>query len=427
VSNTAEFLKKAIDVLPGGVLGRHCYTEESDHIPVSGSGAYLIDSVGRRYIDYSCGGGSLILGYSHPAIVSAVQRQAEDAMQLISIRNVPAIKLAGRIAELVSWVDQVRFTLSGSEAVMMALRLARAHTGRDKVLKFDGAYHGNCDYSLWNLEHEHYSSTDTGSPGSAGIPSVIKDFVLVAPYNDLDTTKRIIEENWRSLAAIIIEPVQRSYSANLDFLSGLRKLCDESGIVLVYDEVVTGFRHGLGGAAEVFGIEPDLGAFGKALGGGMPVGAVGGKRDIMNCANPRSNTVEAGYAYVTSSQAGNPLGMAAGIATLDELQRPGVLSGMHSRAENLKDGLREILRFRKVEAQVVGFGPLWDLAFCTTPIIDHRSAQKADGGKLMQFHLGLIQEGIMVRAGGRSYFSTAHNDRDLQKTLDAADRTLREL
>jgi glutamate-1-semialdehyde 2,1-aminomutase len=425
---TNELLEQADTVFPGGVLGRHRYAEDSDHIPVSGTGAHLVDSNGRRFIDYSCGGGSLILGYSHPAIVSAVQRQAAEAMQFVSIRNEPAIRLGQRVAQMVSWVQKVRFTLSGAEAVMMALRLARAYTGRDRILKFDGAYHGNSDYSLWNRSTASGTETTLGDPESAGIPAAIRELVLIAPYNDITTTRQIVEKHWRSLAGIIVEPVQRSYAAHPEFLEGLRQLCDQFGVTLVFDEIVTGFRHALGGAAEVFGVTPDLGAFGKALGGGLPVAAVAGRADIMDHANPHRSGVNDGYTYVTSSQAGNPLAAAAGVATLDELRKPGVLDAMHERAEYLKQGLRELLEKRRgIEAQVVGFGPLWDLAFCGTPITDHRSAQLADKTLLMRFHQGLIRNGIMVRVGGRSYFSTAHDDTDVEKTLHAAESSLGEL
>lgn len=425
--DTNELLEQANAVFPGGVLGRHRYADDSDHIPVSGDGAILMDSEGRRFIDYSCGGGSLILGYSHPAVVSAVQRQATEAMQFISIRNAPAIRFAKQVVQMIAWADKVRFTLSGAEAVMMALRLARAYTGRDKILKFDGAYHGNSDYSLWNKSASSDTNSPVGVPDSAGIPAAIKELVIVAPYNDIKTTRQLVEKHWRSLAGIIVEPVQRSYAAHPEFLAGLRSLCDQFDVALVFDEIVTGFRHALGGAAEVFDVAPDLGAFGKALGGGLPVGAVAGKAEFMDHADSRRGGAAHGYAYVTSSQAGNPLGAAAGIATLDELRKPGVLASMHERAENLKSGLSELLDSRRIEAQVVGFGPLWDLAFCRTPITDHRSAQQADKTLLARFHLGLIRHGVMVRVGGRSYFSTAHGDNDVQTTLRAAERSLSEL
>ncbi len=428
---TEELLRVAQRCMPGGVLGRHRYPAETDHVPVEGNGARIVDSRGRRFIDYSCGGGSLILGYSHPAVVEAVQRQAARSMQFVSIRNPLAIRLAERFTGMVRWADRVRFALSGAEAVMFAFRLARAFTGREKVLKFDGAYHGNCDYGLWDAAPgaaaAEAAADGSGAgrvPGSAGIPQAIGDLVRVAPYNDLDAARRIVRAEWRSLAAVIVEPVQRSYAAHREFLAGLRELCTAHGVALVFDEVVTGFRHARGGAAEVFDVEPDLGAFGKALGGGVPISAVAGRAEIMDHADPRRGDAASGYAYVTTSQAGNPLAAAAALATLGELARPGVLESLHGNAEALKEGLRDRIRQRGLEAQVVGFGPLWDIAFSREPIFDRRSAARADADRNLRFHVGLIRHGVMVRAGGRSYFSTAHDESEIEETLRAAERAL---
>ena len=435
---TEALLRTAERRLPGGVLGRHRYPPETDHIPVEGSGARIVDSRGRRFIDYSCGGGSLILGYGHPAVVEAVQRQAARSMQFVSIRNPLAIRLAERFTDMVRWADRVRFALSGAEAVMFALRLARAFTGREKVLKFDGAYHGNCDYALWDGAPAPAAGSGAGSdrdadpgagaggpaPGSAGIPRAIRDLVRVAPYNDLEAARRVVRAEWRSLAAVIVEPVQRSYAAHPEFLAGLREVCTAHGVALVFDEVVTGFRHARGGAAEVFGVDPDLGAFGKALGGGVPISAVAGRAEVMDHADPRRGGAASGYAYVTTSQAGNPLAAAAALATLGEIARPGVLEDMHARAEALKEGLRGLVRRRGLEAQVVGFGPLWDLAFSPRPIFDRRSAARADAARNLRFHVGLMRRGVMVRAGGRSYFSTAHREGEVEETLRAAGHAL---
>ena len=428
---TGELLRIADRCMPGGVLGRHHYPAETDHVPVEGRGARIVDSRGRSFIDYSCGGGSLILGYGHPAVVEAVQTQAARSMQFVSIRNPLAIRLAECFTEMVRWADQVRFALSGAEAVMFALRLARAFTGREKVLKFDGAYHGNCDYGLWNAAPGADGAGSgvgaAGVPGSAGIPRAIENLVLVAPYNDLEAARRIVEAEWRSLAAVIVEPVQRSYAARPEFLAGLRELCTAHGIALVFDEVVTGFRHARGGAAEVFDVAPDLGAFGKALGGGVPISAVAGRAEVMDHADPRRGDAASGYAYVTASQAGNPLAAAAALATLGEIARPGVIEDLHASAEALKEGLRDLVRRRGLGAQVVGFGPLWDLAFSSEPIFDQRSAARADADLLMRFHLGLIRHGVMVRAGGRSYFSTAHREAEIVETLRAAEHALNDL
>ena len=422
----AGIARRAEEALPGGVLGRHAYPDPIEHIPVSGKGAWIVDHAGREYLDYSCGGGSLILGYSHPAVVRAVREQAGQATQFVSILNLPALRLAERIKELVGWVDRVRLALSGAEAVMFALRLARAATGRDRILKFEGAYHGNSDYALWGMAPREPADYPAARPDSAGIPRAIGELVLVAPYNDPEATAAIMAREWRGIAAIIVEPVQRYYAAESGFLEALRRLCDDHGIVLIYDEVVTGFRHALGGAAELTGVEPDLSVFGKALGGGLPVSAIAGRTAVMAHGDPHRGGPEDGYCYVTSSQAGNPLGCAAALATLDELARPGVMEDFHRSAEDLKAGLRDIARRSDAAAQVVGAGPLWDIVFADGPIRDHRSALRADGGRHRRFHLGLVENGVMVRVGGRSYFSTAHKDREVAFTLRAAEAALRD-
>ncbi len=423
----AEIVRRAEQVLPGGVLGRHFYPNAMEHVPVSGQGAWIVDHAGREYLDYSCGGGSLILGYSHPAVVQAVHDQVEQATQFISILNMPALRLAERVMELVTWVDRVRFALSGSESVMFALRLARAATGRDKVLKFEGAYHGNCDYALWGTSSRDPIDYPTAQPESAGLPRAIRDLVLVAPYNNVETTRTIVEGEWRDIAAIIVEPVQRYYAAEASFLETLRRLCTEHGIVLIYDEVVTGFRHALGGAAALTGIEPDLSVFGKALGGGLPISAIAGTEAVMSHGDPHRGGAEDGYCYVTSSQAGNPLGCAAAMATLGELAVPGVMEAFHQSAEDLKTGLRDIVRQSGTAAQVVGVGPLWDIVFTDAEIRDHQSAASADGQKHQLFHLGLVEQGVMVRVGGRSYFSTSHGEREVEFTLKAAAAALQKV
>ncbi len=417
--------RRAEDALPGGVLGRHAYPDGIEHVPVSGKGAWIVDQAGREFLDYSCGGGSLILGYSDPAVVRAVQNQAGRATQFVSILNLPALQLAERIKELVGWVDRVRLALSGAEAVMFALRLARAATDRDKILKFEGAYHGNSDYALWGMAPRESTDCRASRPDSAGIPGAIGDLVLVAPYNDPEAAAAIVAREWREIAAIIVEPVQRYYAAEPGFLEMLRRLCDDHGIVLIYDEVVTGFRHALGGAAELTGIEPDLSVFGKALGGGLPVSAVAGRAAVMSHGDPHRGGPDDGYCHVTSSQAGNPLGCAAALATLAELARPGVMEDFHRSAEDLKAGLRDIARQSDPAPQVVGTGPLWDIVFADGPIRDHRSAMRADSDRHRRFHLGLVERGVMVRVGGRSYFSTAHKDREVAITLCAAEAALR--
>jgi glutamate-1-semialdehyde 2,1-aminomutase len=419
-----DFAARSRAVFPGGVLGRHAYPEPIQHIPLSGAGAWVTDQAGRRFVDYSLGGGSLVLGYSHPAIVQAVQKQAAIGTQFVSILNSPALTLAEKIRECVPWVERIRFALSGSEAIMLALRLARAATGRDKVVKFAGAYHGNCDYALWDT----VAGKEDPVPQSAGIPSSVRDLMLIAPFNNLAAAEAVVLANWSDIAAIIVEPVQRYYAADNAFLEGLRRIADKHGIILIFDEVVTGFRHALGGAYEVFGVTPDLSVFGKALGGGLPVSAVVGKADVLDFADPLRGGPEAGYCYVTSSQAGNPLGCMAGLTTLEELSQGGAMAQLHKSAEMLKQGLSEMLnRLRHPTARLVGYGPLWDIMFSQEPYTDLRQPLRNDVAMHKHFHLGLIENGVMVRVGGRSYLSAAHGPDEIAHTISAAEVSLKRL
>jgi glutamate-1-semialdehyde 2,1-aminomutase len=419
-----ELAARARSIMPGGALGRHTYPEPIEHIPVSGAGAWITDHVGRRFVDYSIGGGALVLGYSHPAVVNAVKAQADLATQFVSILNLPALALAEKIRACVPWIERVRFALSGSEAIMLALRLARAATRREKVVKFSGAYHGNSDYALWDSGR----AGEGAVPQSAGIPGCIGELMRVAPFNDIEATTAVIKREWRDIAAIIVEPVQRYYAAETGFLEGLRRLSNTHGIVLVFDEVVTGFRHAIGGAQALFGVTPDLSVFGKALGGGLPVSAVAGRARVMDFADPGRGGPEAGYCYVTSSQAGNPLGCAAGLAALEELSRPGTMAQMHDNCATLKRELGELIRrLRHPTARVVGFGPLWDVVFSDEPPRDDRHPVRNDVALHRRFHLGLVESGVMVRVGGRSYFSAAHGPDEIAHTVAAAEAALKGL
>jgi glutamate-1-semialdehyde 2,1-aminomutase len=419
--SNAELMERAHRVFPGGTLGRHYLPDGLVHVPVRGSGATIWDAEGRSYIDYSCG-----VGYSHPAVLAAITEQMARATQFVSILNLPAIEMAEAMLRALPWMERVRFALSGSEADFFAMRVARAHTRRDKVVKFEGAYQGNNDYSMWSYEGP--AAYPKGSRDSAGIPSHIAEDVLVCPYNDLEATRTIVEANWRDIAAIIVEPVQAYYGPRPGFLEALRELATAHGIVLIFDEIVTGFRIAYGGAVERFGVVPDLGVYGKAIGGGLPLSALGGRADLMEHANPRIRASrQEDYVYVTSSQAGYPLGCTAGLATLRVLSRPSVFEAFLDRAEQLKAELRTIVKARRLDAQVVGFGPLWDVVFATHPIYDYRTAMTADHDRHLRFHVALARHGVMFRIGGRSYFSTAHEEPEIEVTLRACDAALREV
>lgn len=428
--NSFELLNRAIKVLPGGVLGRHPQPEGISHVPISGQGARIRNADGKEFIDYSLGGGSLILGYCHPGISEAVKTQIDKATQFISIINEPAIEMAEALTNALPWAEKVRFALSGSEANFFAMRLARAFTNREKILKFEGAYHGNNDYAMFNNDVSKPTSSPnglpTGQPDSAGIPKALGDTILISPYNDIETTKEIIEKNWRDIAAIIVEPVQRFYGPKPGFLNILREMCDKYNIVLIFDEIVTGFRIAFGGAAEKFGIVPDLDVFGKHIGGGFPLSAIVGKAEILALGSPEIKKTESEkFVYVTSHQAGNPIGCTAGKVVIKELSNREVFSDFLSKCEFLKTELAKIVKNLKLDAQVVGFGPLWDVVFSQNEIYDERSSNVVDKNKHLKFHMKLLENGVMVRVGGRSYFSTAHKDEEIDSTLKACQKALK--
>ena len=418
-----QLLREAAESLPGGVLGRHRLPDDRALVFSHGRGARLFDAAGREFIDFTCGGGALLLGYDHPEVRAAVKEQIDRAPHFLSVANVPAVRYAAELKEVIPCADLVRYTSSGAEATFLALRLARAFTGREKIVKFEGAYHGHHDYSMWSYSPADPPPYPEPAPDTNGIPRCIADTVLIAPYNDLAATERVLRDAGDTVAAVIAEPGQRLMGPRPGFLEGLRALADELGLVLVFDETVTGFRYALGGAQERFGVLPDLAVYGKSLGGGLPLAAVAGRRDLMSLCDPR-RAGEPDAVYFSGTGFGNPVACAAGRAMLGALRRPGTYEPFFARVERLKEGLREIVRRRGVAGQVIGEGPMWHLVFAEEPIHDYRSSLKADRKRLLRLHHGLIDAGIFVRPGGGHYFSMAHTDRDVDTTLDAVDRIL---
>jgi glutamate-1-semialdehyde 2,1-aminomutase len=417
-------LERAAGCLPGGVLGRHRLPDNKSLVFARGRGAHLFDAAGREFIDFTCGGGALLLGYDHEDVVAAVKRQIEEASHFLSMANVPAIEYAADLVETIPCAELIRYTSSGAEATFMAMRLARAFTGREKIIKFEGAYHGHHDYSMWSYGPTEPVDYPRPIADTAGIPACIADTVLIAPYNDLETTARIAGEAREDLAAVIVEPIQRLIGPRPGFLEGLRALADDLGIVLIFDETVTGFRHALGGGQERFGIFPDLACYGKSLGGGLPLAAVAGRHDIMALCDPRVKDADPRAVYFSGTGFGNPVACAAGRAMLGILRQSGIYEPFFGRVERLKSSLREIIERRGIVAQVIGEGPVWHLVFSEQPIHDYRSALTADRDRLLKLHFGLIEAGIFVRPGGGHYFSMAHTDADVDATLEAVDTIL---
>jgi glutamate-1-semialdehyde 2,1-aminomutase len=420
--NEVGLIEAARRVFPGGVLGRHKLRADVQMVPVSGHGAHVVDASGREYIDYTCAGGSVLLGYDHPAVKAAIVAQAGKAANFLSMLNEPAIRYAADLQATMPIGGLVRFCSSGSEGTFYAIRLARAFTGRDKVLKFEGAYHGHHDYAMWSYNAVG-EKVGEARANTAGIARQAAASMIVASYGDREALKAMLSRHAGDIACILVEPVQRMMAPPAGFLEAVRALADEHGIVLVWDETVTGFRLALGGAQERFGVVPDLAVYGKSLGGGLPLAAVMGKPEIMGLAAPEAWTGDPRGVFFSGTLYGNPLACAAGGAFLSAIKAPGHFAAFHANAEALKAGLRQRLARRGVDAHVVGEGPMWRLHFGDQGKI-HDPRAKSDSVRQTSFDYGLIEEGILVRPGGGHYFSMAVTGQDIEATLAAADRVL---
>lgn len=419
-----RLLADAYDVLPGGALGGNALPDDVRFVFHRGKGARFWDTSGNEYIDYCLGSGPLVLGHAHPAVINAVADQATRGTHFFAYLNEPSVRLATRVVASVPCAEKLRFTTSGSDATFHAIRLARAFTNRDKILKFEGAYHGHHDYSQLSTSPKAPVAYPQPQPDTSGIPQSVRDLMLVAPYNDLESTRAIVEKHAKEIAAIIVEPVQRIIAPVDGFLAGLRELTEQHGIVLIFDEVVTGFRFGMGGAQTYFGVKPDLCTLGKIIGGGTPVGAVVGRADILDQCDPR-NKGEVGYVYQNGTLNGNPLGSAVAMAVLDELEKPGTFETLFDIAERARREIGEVLAANRIPAICFGMGPMWHILFTEREPRTHRDVMAADGKALMRFDQELIRNGIFVLPANRRFVSLAHGDRDIADTLVAVDRTCR--
>ncbi len=417
-------LAEAARVMPGGVLGRHKLRDTHQFVFSHGRGAHLFDVSGREYIDFTCAGGAVLLGYDHPGVTAAIQAQAARAPHFLSMLNEPAILYARDLVDAMPIGGLVRFCCSGAEGTFYAMRLARAFTDKQKVLKFEGAYHGHHDYAMWSYNRARAVNFPQPVPNTAGMPDAIADLVLVAPYGDLAAVRSIASEHAREIACLIVEPVQRMMPPPAGFLEGLKAICAEFGIVLVFDETVTGFRLAPGGAQERYGVIPDLAVYGKSAGGGLPLAAVMGRPEIMRLCDPKAWSNEPNGVFFSGTLYGNPIAAAAGRAFLEAVLSPNAYPPFLARAAALKDGLRQIVKRRALDAHVFGEGPMWHLVFGADPAKTHMPTATGDQQRLLAFHYGLIDEGIFVRPGGGHYFSMATTDADVEQTLAAADRVL---
>ena len=419
----AQF-RDAEHLFPGGVLGGNALPKDVRFVVSHGRGPRFWDTSGNEYIDYVLGSGALVLGHSHPAIQKAVAEQAGLGTHFFAYLNARAVDLARKVTPYIRCAERIRFTTSGSESTFHAIRLARAFSGKTRLLKFEGAYHGNHDYAQHSTSPKSAVDFPAPVPDTAGIPQTVTDLTLVAPFNDSETLERIVAAHAHELAAVIIEPIQRSISPKPGFLKKVREITARHGVLMILDEVVTGFRYGLGGAQAYFDIKPDLATYGKIIGGGLPVGAVAGRADILDQADPGQKG-QSGYVYQNGTLQGNPLGCAAALATIGVLEEPGFYDCLFAIADQLRDGLQEVFDRHRMGVVVFGEGPMWHFLFADRVPENYRDIVASDTKKLVRFDVELIRQGIFVLPANRRFVSITHTKHDLAETFEAFDRACR--
>ncbi len=410
----------ADEYLPGGALGPYVFPEDQRHVFRSASGCRVVTTEGREYVDHVGGAGALILGHSHPAVVSAAQEQIAQAMHLFGVLNEPAIELAERLVDAIPCAGKVAFATTGSEATAYAMRIARAATGRDLILKFEGAYHGNHDYALVSTFPTARSDFPLGHPDTGGQPAATRSTMLVAPFNDLATVEQIFVDHGDRIAGIIVECVQRIIPAEEDFLTGLRAVCDRSGAVLIFDEVVTGFRLAYDSAQGHYGVTPDLAAFGKIVGAGGPLSCVAGRVDLLDHADPYRKG-QPDHAYLNGTLHGNPVAAAATLAMLDQLDDPTLYDRLDAATDRFCVAAQEVLDRHGVPALALHVGSLWQILFVDAAPRDYADVAAGDGAAMRRFDIELIRRGQFLLPGVRRFVSTAHTDADLDATVEAID------
>ena len=420
VDPTNDLVEQARRVLPGGSFGNM----PAEVVLKEGRGGRIFDESGKEYVDFLLGSGPMFIGHAHPEVTAAVQAQVPLGTTFFG-NNRHGIALAEAIVEAVPCAEQVRFVCSGTEADLYAMRAARAFRKRDKILKFEGGYHGMSDYALVSLAPKSPGNFPRGSIDSAGIPKSVADEMVVAAFNDIDMVRSLIEEQKDELAGVIVEPFQRLLPPKPGFLQALREVTAEHGIPLIFDEVVTGFRFAYGGAQEYYGVTPDLCTLGKIVGGGFALAAIAGRADIMKHFDRLAMTDE-DFIFQVGTLSGNPVAAVAGLATLEVLKRPGTYEGVFANGRKLMDTLSELLKKHGVKAQVIGEPPLFDIIFTDQPVKDYRDTLKADTALQKRFNQALRARGIM-KGESKYYVSVAHTQADIDHTIGAWEEALKEI
>jgi len=421
-----QLFERARRHIPGGVNSPVRAFKGVGGTPVffaRGAGPHLYDEDGRRYIDYVGAWGPMVLGHAHPAVVAAVQRAVESGLGFGAPTRIET-EMAERICAVMPSIEKLRVVTSGTEATMSAIRLARGVTGRDKIVKFEGCYHGHSDSLLVKAGS---GALTFGVPTSAGVPASLAQHTLVLEYNNLEESRAAFARHGKEIAGVIVEPVAGNMNCippEPGFLEGLRALCTQHGALLIFDEVMTGFRVALGGAQALYGITPDLTALGKVIGGGLPVGAYGGKAEYMDRLAPD------GPVYQACTFAGNPVTLAAGLANLAEISKPGFYETLSGRTRMLAEGLKTRASAAGVSLAVNAVGGMFGFFFTDEPAVTRfHQATACDVERFKRFYHAMLREGVYLAPSAfeAGFVSAAHGEAEIGETLEAASRALAEM
>lgn len=410
--NQQHWIERARKVLPAGGFGNF----DPGIVISRGEGAHVWDEDGNEYIDYLIGSGPMLLGHGHPEVLEAVSDQLGKGMTFFA-NNALGIELAEVICEAVPCAEQLRYVSTGGEADMYAMRVARAFTGRDKIMKFEGGYHGMSAEAQMSLAPTVLIDFPRAVPDSAGIPKAVRDEMLIAPFNDAAYTQDLIAQHGDEIAAIIVEPLQRIIPPAPGFLEMLREQCDQRGIVLIFDEVVTGFRFSYGGAQEYFGVTPDICTLGKVIGGGFPLAALAGRTDMMAHFDKDKVGAE-GFLMQLGTLSGNPIASVAGLKTLEILRRPGTYEKLLATGTHLMETFSDHLSRNGHAHDIVGHPTLFDVVFIDKTVRNYRDVISADAEKNVSFNKALRKQGVF-KSPGKVYPSLALTEEDLQRTSEA--------
>lgn len=426
MSKSQILWQRAQTFLPGGVNSPVRAWRSVKGQPVfieRAQGAKIYDADGREYIDYVCSWGPMIVGHAHPEVVEAIKKAAEKGTSFGAPTEIE-VALAELVTQAFPSIEKVRMVNSGTEATMSAVRLARAYTGRDKIIKFDGCYHGHADSFLVKAGS---GLATLGIPASPGVPADLTKHTISLPYNDLKAVEESFAKMGNEIACVIVEPVAGNMGVVLPeerFLAGLREITQKNGSLLIFDEVITGFRVSWGGVQAFYGIEPDLTCLGKIIGGGLPVGAYGGKKEIMSLIAPE------GQVYQAGTLSGNPLAMAAGLATLKILQRPGVYEALEQKAKQLTEGIKQAAQEVGLNIQLNRIASMFSLFFePKAPVKDYESVLKTNAEMFIQYFYGMLKRGIYLAPSAyeAAFVSLAHTETDIENTIQAARETFKEI